>query len=73
VISSVRKQLLAALAIAATLALAGCGQKGNLYLPNQKKKVPAPVAGPDQTPQPSAAPLPAAPPAAPPPPGPQAP
>jgi len=25
----------------ATLTLSGCGQKGNLYLPNQKKKVPA--------------------------------
>jgi predicted small lipoprotein YifL len=29
------------LASSACLALAGCGQKGNLYLPNQKKKVPA--------------------------------
>jgi predicted small lipoprotein YifL len=25
----------------AALASAGCGQKGNLYLPNQKKPVPA--------------------------------
>jgi predicted small lipoprotein YifL len=27
--------------VSCALALGGCGQKGNLYLPNQKKKVPA--------------------------------
>ncbi len=31
-------------------ALAGCGQKGKLYLPNQKKQVP-PVTQPDSPPQ----------------------
>jgi predicted small lipoprotein YifL len=45
-------------AILATLglsvALAGCGQKGNLYLPNQKKKVP--VAQPQPEPAPAPAP-----------------
>jgi predicted small lipoprotein YifL len=29
------------LAAGACLSLGACGQKGNLYLPNQKKKVPA--------------------------------
>jgi predicted small lipoprotein YifL len=45
-------------ALGAGIALAGCGQKGNLYLPNQKKKVPATAAPPTQ-PQPAAAPAPA--------------
>jgi predicted small lipoprotein YifL len=36
------KSVYATLVIAlAGLACAGCGQKGNLYLPNQKKPVPA--------------------------------
>jgi len=48
---------LAAIAmIAACLSAAGCGQKGNLYLPNQKKKVPTTQpntqAPPDTPPQP---------------------
>lgn len=37
-------------AITLSLALAGCGQKGNLYLPNQKKKVPSTQTAPAQTP-----------------------
>jgi predicted small lipoprotein YifL len=37
-------------AIAVSLVLAGCGQKGNLYLPNQKKKVPSTQTPPAQTP-----------------------
>jgi predicted small lipoprotein YifL len=31
----------------ASICLAGCGQKGNLYLPNQKKKVPTTTSQPD--------------------------
>jgi len=31
----------------AGICLAGCGQKGNLYLPNQKKKVPTTASQPD--------------------------
>ena len=38
-------------------ALLGCGQKGNLYLPNQKKKVPAPPTQGTQA-QPQTTPLP---------------
>jgi len=34
------------------LALSGCGQKGNLYLPNQKKKVPATQPQPNTQAQP---------------------
>jgi predicted small lipoprotein YifL len=45
---------LTAIVIAISLVLAGCGQKGNLYLPNQKKKVP--------TTQPPAQPMPQPPP-----------
>jgi predicted small lipoprotein YifL len=45
--------------IAAGMLLASCGQKGNLYLPNQKKKVPA------TAPQPATSAPPAASPAAP--------
>lgn len=37
-------------AITISLALAGCGQKGNLYLPNQKKKVPSTQTPAAQTP-----------------------
>jgi predicted small lipoprotein YifL len=33
-------------ALSAAVALAGCGQKGNLYLPNQKKKVPTSTPAP---------------------------
>jgi predicted small lipoprotein YifL len=36
--------------------LAACGQKGNLYLPSQKKKVPAPQTTPDTQAQPNSAP-----------------
>jgi predicted small lipoprotein YifL len=32
--------------LGAAIALAGCGQKGNLYLPNQKKKIPAATPAP---------------------------
>jgi predicted small lipoprotein YifL len=42
--------------VAAGTALAGCGQKGNLYLPNQKKKVPATQPQPNAQPQPEAQP-----------------
>jgi predicted small lipoprotein YifL len=38
------------LGLGACLALAGCGQKGNLYLPNQKKKVPATQPQPESQP-----------------------
>jgi predicted small lipoprotein YifL len=39
------------LAIAlAALSCAGCGQKGNLYLPNQKKPVPATQQQPNSPP-----------------------
>jgi predicted small lipoprotein YifL len=43
-------------AIGACLAVAGCGQKGNLYLPNQKKKVPTTQPAPNTQAQPSAPP-----------------
>jgi predicted small lipoprotein YifL len=49
------KRLAAPMLIAITTAvllLAGCGQKGNLYLPNQKKKVPASQPRPDTQAQP---------------------
>jgi len=46
--------------LAATLALAGCGQKGPLYLPEKPGAVvtapPPPPAAPGQPPQPSPAP-----------------
>jgi predicted small lipoprotein YifL len=53
-------------AVAATLALAGCGQKGPLYLPEKPGTVvtspaatpPAPPPAPGQPPQPSPAPQP---------------
>ncbi|HEY1873198.1 MAG TPA: lipoprotein [Steroidobacteraceae bacterium] len=53
-------------AVAATLALAGCGQKGPLYLPEKGGAVvtspaataPAPPPAPGQPPQPSPAPQP---------------
>jgi predicted small lipoprotein YifL len=38
------------------LALGGCGQKGNLYLPNQKKKVPAAQPQPNTQAQPQVQP-----------------
>jgi predicted small lipoprotein YifL len=51
---------LAVMLIAITCVLTACGQKGKLYLPNQKKQVP-PVTQPDSAPQPNtqAPPLPA--------------
>jgi predicted small lipoprotein YifL len=46
-------QTIATIALmAACLSAAGCGQKGNLYLPNQKKKVPTTQAPPDIPAQP---------------------
>lgn len=47
---------LIAIAVCIGLGLAGCGQKGNLYLPNQKKKVPTPTTQPDSQTQPSGPP-----------------
>jgi predicted small lipoprotein YifL len=41
-------------AIGASACLTGCGQKGNLYLPNQKKKVPTTTSQPDTPPTPPA-------------------
>jgi predicted small lipoprotein YifL len=38
--------------LGACLGLAACGQKGSLYLPNQKKKVPTTQAPPDTPAQP---------------------
>jgi predicted small lipoprotein YifL len=38
--------------LSCALALSGCGQKGNLYLPNQKKKVPAAQPQPNTQAQP---------------------
>jgi predicted small lipoprotein YifL len=49
-------------AVSASLTLAGCGQKGNLYLPNQKKKVPS---APQTQPQPAPPAPPGDPPASP--------
>jgi predicted small lipoprotein YifL len=49
--------------VCASLALAGCGQKGNLYLPNQKKKVPGNA--PQSQPQPAPPAPPSDPPASP--------
>jgi predicted small lipoprotein YifL len=44
----------ASLALLAILTgLTGCGQKGNLYLPNQKKKVPATTPQPETPATPS--------------------
>ena len=37
-------------ALAIACALLGCGQRGKLYLPNQKKKVPAPPTQPNTQP-----------------------
>ena len=51
------------IAISGSLVLAGCGQKGNLYLPNQKKKVPA--TAPQTQPQPAPPAPPSDPPASP--------
>ncbi len=48
---------LAATLIVIACALAGCGQKGKLYLPNQKKQVPA-VTQPDTQAQPQPLPAP---------------
>ena len=50
-------------AVSASVMLAGCGQKGNLYLPNQKKKVPS--AAPQTQPQPAPPAPPSDPPASP--------
>jgi predicted small lipoprotein YifL len=50
-------------AVSASLMLAGCGQKGNLYLPNQKKKVPS--TAPQTQPQPAPPAPPGDPPASP--------
>jgi predicted small lipoprotein YifL len=44
------------IAISGSLVLAGCGQKGNLYLPNQKKKVPTTQTPAQPMPQPQPAP-----------------
>jgi predicted small lipoprotein YifL len=43
-------------AVGSLLLLSGCGQKGNLYLPNQKKRVPTPPAQPNTEAQPQAMP-----------------
>ena len=50
--SSYPSQWAAIVAIAACLSAAGCGQKGNLYLPSQKKKVPTTQSPPDTPAQP---------------------
>ena len=47
---------LTAIMVAISLVLAGCGQKGNLYLPNQKKKVPTTQTPAQPMPQPPPAP-----------------
>jgi predicted small lipoprotein YifL len=44
------------LGLITALLAAGCGQKGNLYLPNQKKKVPAAQPSPNTQAQPDASP-----------------
>jgi predicted small lipoprotein YifL len=49
--------------VCASLALGGCGQKGNLYLPNQKTKVPGNA--PQSQPQPAPPAPPSDPPASP--------
>jgi predicted small lipoprotein YifL len=39
--SGISRLIIVFAAAASGLMLSGCGQKGNLYLPNQKQKVPA--------------------------------
>jgi len=46
----------ALLALVACFGVASCGQKGNLYLPNQKKKVPTTAPQPDTPPSPASPP-----------------
>jgi predicted small lipoprotein YifL len=50
-----RRAVLALLtALGVCVALGGCGQKGVLYLPNQKKKVPPTQPQPESQPSPAA-------------------
>jgi predicted small lipoprotein YifL len=48
-----RRVTMVLLMLGTSLCLTGCGQKGNLYLPNQKKKVPTTQPQPASQPPPA--------------------